>query len=166
MSSQPGKSSYECELISSSPLHFKSNETKLTDASVRLLLPPRLKENEITKYPLLVHVYGGPGSQQVSERFFISWGHRLAASMNIIYALIDGRGSGYKGDKILHEIYHRFGTVEVDDQTQVTRSVDYRAAPSYLTSFYASESAGICRITFLSSTGRTQEFGAGVTVDM
>lgn len=99
-------------------INFQFN---LTDASVRLYLPPSLDESEIKKYPMLIHVYGGPGTQQVNERFYVSWGHRLATAKNIIYGLIDGRGSGYQGEKMLHELYHRFGTVEVDDQIQVTR---------------------------------------------
>lgn len=88
---------------------------------MKLYLPPTLKEDEITKYPLLIQVYGGPGSQQVSERFMVNWGYYLATRKNVIYGMIDGRGSGYKGDKILHELYHRLGSVEVEDQIAVTR---------------------------------------------
>jgi dipeptidyl-peptidase-4 len=91
-----------------------------------LYLPPKLQEDEITKYPMLVNTYGGPGSQQVNDAFRVNWGHRLATAKNIIYCLIDGRGSGYQGDKRLFELYHRLGTVEVEDQIQVTRFVkDY-----------------------------------------
>ena len=88
---------------------------------MRLYLPPALDESEVTKYPLLIHVYGGPGSQQVNERFYVNWGHHLATSKNIIYGLIDGRGSGFKGEKMLHELYHRLGSVEVEDQIQVAK---------------------------------------------
>lgn len=90
-------------------------------ANVRLFLPPGLKKDEITKYPLLVNVYGGPGSQMVTERFQIHWGSYLASKKNYIYAWIDGRGSGNRGEKILHEIYHRLGSVEIEDQIAVTR---------------------------------------------
>ncbi|XP_067139142.1 inactive dipeptidyl peptidase 10-like isoform X3 [Centruroides vittatus] len=90
-------------------------------ANVRLFLPPGLKNDEITKYPLLVNVYGGPGSQMVTERFKIHWGSYLASKKNYIYAWIDGRGGGRRGEKILHEIYHRLGSVEVEDQITVTR---------------------------------------------
>lgn len=92
-----------------------------SDASVKLYLPPNLKEEEITKYPLFIQVYGGPGSQLVNERFGVNWGYYLSTRKNIIYGTIDGRGSGYKGDKILHELYYHLGTVEVDDQILVTR---------------------------------------------
>lgn len=94
-----------------------------SDATVRLYLPPSLNEKEVTKYPLVIQVYGGPGSQQINERFNINWGYYLSTKKNIIYGMIDGRGSGYRGDKFLHEVYHRLGSVEVEDQIEVTRFV-------------------------------------------
>jgi dipeptidyl-peptidase-4 len=97
--------------------HFK------LDASVTLLLPPTLRETEITKYPMLVNVYGGPGSQQVSQAFKVGWGDYLASKKNVIYASIDGRGSGYSGDKMLFSVYRRLGTVEIEDQQSVTRII-------------------------------------------
>jgi len=90
-------------------------------APVKLLLPPNLREDENTKYPLVIHVYGGPGSQQVKEKMLITWGHYLAGSKNIIYGMIDGRGSGFKGQKMLHAVYKRLGTVEISDQINVTK---------------------------------------------
>ena len=40
---------------------------------------------------------------------------------SVIYGRIDGRGSAYKGSKMLFEIYRRLGTVEIEDQIAVTR---------------------------------------------
>ncbi|KAL1431700.1 hypothetical protein MTO96_013809 [Rhipicephalus appendiculatus] len=91
------------------------------NASVRLLLPPGLRDEEVLKYPFLVHVYGGPGSQQVTELFRINWGHYLASRKGIVYGLVDGRGSGLQGDRRLHQVYRRLGTVEVEDQLRVAR---------------------------------------------
>ncbi|XP_067139148.1 inactive dipeptidyl peptidase 10-like isoform X2 [Centruroides vittatus] len=90
-------------------------------ANVRLFLPAILRDDEITKYPMVVNVDGSPGSQLVNEKFSIHWGTYLASKKNYIYAWIDGRGSGNRGEKILHEIYRRLGTVEVEDQVSVTR---------------------------------------------
>jgi len=90
-------------------------------AQVRLFLPPSLNRNKASKYPLLVYVYGGPQSQQVSDRFRVDWGTHLSSSRGVIYAVIDGRGSGFQGDKMLHEIYRRMGTVEIQDQIAVTK---------------------------------------------
>ncbi|XP_077503728.1 prolyl endopeptidase FAP-like isoform X5 [Amblyomma americanum] len=91
------------------------------NATVRLLLPPGLRDEEVLKYPFLVNVYGGPGSQQVTELFRINWGHYLASRKGIVYGLVDGRGSGLQGDRRLHQVYRRLGTVEVEDQLRVAR---------------------------------------------
>ena len=105
------------------PFNLRVPVTGGYNAQVRLLLPPSFEFGSQTKYPVLVFVYGGPKSQQISERFSVSWGTHLASSRGVIYALIDGRGSGYKGDKMLHEIYRRMGTVEIEDQIAVTKWV-------------------------------------------
>ncbi|XP_043277514.1 inactive dipeptidyl peptidase 10 isoform X2 [Venturia canescens] len=90
------------------------------NAQVRLHLPPGLREDEITRYPMVVQVYGGPGSQLVTDMFKIDWNTYLASRKNVIVAQIDGRGSGGQGYKMLYEVYYQLGTVEVDDQLEVT----------------------------------------------
>ena len=57
----------------------------------------------------------------MSDRFRVDWGTHLASSRGVIYAMIDGRGTGYQGDKMLHEIYRQMGTVEIEDQIQVVQ---------------------------------------------
>lgn len=51
----------------------------------------------------------------------LDWGSYLAANKSIIYAAIDGRGSGLKGDNIMFSGYRNLGTVEVADQINVTK---------------------------------------------
>lgn len=65
--------------------------------------------------------YAGPCSQQVSYRFKLNWGTYLSSTHGIIIASFDGRGSGYQGDDILHAIYRRLGTFEVEDQITAAR---------------------------------------------
>lgn len=72
-------------------------------------------------FKLWLYRYGGPDSYQVVEKFSLQWGSYLAANKSIIYAKIDGRGSGLKGDRMLFSIYRKMGTVEVEDQINVTR---------------------------------------------
>lgn len=57
----------------------------------------------------------------VTKRFQMNWGTYLSSAKNIIYAWIDGRGSGNRGDKMLHELYHNLGSVEVEDQIAVAK---------------------------------------------
>ena len=52
--------------------------------------------------------------------FKFDWGTVLASERNIIVVEIDGRGSGGQGYQLMHEVYHRLGTVEVADQLEVT----------------------------------------------
>ncbi len=70
---------------------------------------------------MLVNVYAGPNSQQVNDRFKLDWGAYLTTSEQVIYAVIDGRGSGFQGDEMLMEIYKDLGGPEVQDQMDVTR---------------------------------------------
>merc|ERR1712029_524438 len=63
------------------------------------------------------------GSQQVNDRFKLDCGTYLTTSEGVIYGLIDGRGSGFKGDDMLHEIYYNIGQVEVQDQIDVTKQI-------------------------------------------
>ncbi|CAG0885148.1 unnamed protein product [Darwinula stevensoni] len=91
------------------------------EARVRLFLPNHLDPEAGFQYPLVLQVYGGPGTQLVSEQWKVHWGTYLASSREYVYAWIDGRGSGYQGDKMEQEVYYRLGTVEVEDQISVIK---------------------------------------------
>ncbi|KAM9305677.1 dipeptidyl peptidase 4-like [Gastrophryne carolinensis] len=84
-----------------------------------MILPPHFDKSK--KYPLLIDVYGGPCSQKADQYFRLNWATYLASTENIIVASFDGRGSGYQGDKILHQLYRRLGTYEVEDQISAAR---------------------------------------------
>uniref|UniRef100_A0AAZ3PYX5 Dipeptidylpeptidase IV N-terminal domain-containing protein n=1 Tax=Oncorhynchus tshawytscha TaxID=74940 RepID=A0AAZ3PYX5_ONCTS len=57
-----------------------------------------------------------PGGQAVSDQFVLDWDSVLVSSDNVIVARLDGSGSGFLGQRVLHEVYQRLGTVEVQDQ--------------------------------------------------
>uniref|UniRef100_A0A7N6B1W4 Dipeptidyl-peptidase 4 n=1 Tax=Anabas testudineus TaxID=64144 RepID=A0A7N6B1W4_ANATE len=86
----------------------------LTDLWYQMFLPPGFDKSK--KYPLLIDVYAGPCSQKADFIYRVSWSTYLASTEKIIVASFDGRGSGYQGDKLMHEIYKRLGTYEVEDQ--------------------------------------------------
>ncbi|NXC20821.1 DPP4 peptidase, partial [Corythaeola cristata] len=69
-----------------------------------------------------VNLYAGPCSQRVHSVFQFSWATYLASTEQIIVASFDGRGSGYQGDEIMHAIYRRLGTDEVEDQITAGRT--------------------------------------------
>ncbi|XP_075385249.1 dipeptidyl peptidase 4 [Tenrec ecaudatus] len=85
----------------------------------QMILPPHFDESK--KYPLLIDVYAGPCSQKVDTAFRLNWATYLASTENIIVASVDGRGSCYQGDNIMHAINRRLGTFEVEDQIEAAR---------------------------------------------
>uniref|UniRef100_A0A3P9NPW6 Fibroblast activation protein, alpha n=1 Tax=Poecilia reticulata TaxID=8081 RepID=A0A3P9NPW6_POERE len=89
------------------------------DMWYQMMLPPDFQKSK--KYPLLIDVYAGPCSQSVSYQNKLNWGTYLSSSLGIIVASVDGRGSGYQGDEILHAIYRQLGTFEVEDQMSAVR---------------------------------------------
>lgn len=84
------------------------------DLWYQMVLPPGFSESK--KYPLLIDVYAGPCSQKVDYLYRVSWSTYLASTEKIIVASFDGRGSGYQGDAIMHKLFRRLGTDEVEDQ--------------------------------------------------
>ncbi|KAL5282068.1 hypothetical protein ACFFRR_005370 [Megaselia abdita] len=89
------------------------------NAQVRLFLPPVLREEEITRYPTILHTYGAPGTQLVTHRWSMDWIYYLSGAKDYVVIQIDGRGSGGQGYQLLHEVYRRIGTIEVSDQLEV-----------------------------------------------
>jgi dipeptidyl-peptidase-4 len=69
-------------------------------------------------YPLLMYVYGGPGSQNVRN----SWGglrdfwHQHLAAEGYIVACVDNRGTGGRGRDFKHMTYANLGKLETEDQ--------------------------------------------------
>ena len=75
--------------------------------------------DETKSYPLLMHTYGGPGNQSVSDSwggFFWYWYAYLAQQHGIIVACVDNRGSSYRGKQFAAALYRNMGTVEPQDQ--------------------------------------------------
>lgn len=90
----------------------------------KLYLPPSLDfEKGTRKYPLIVMVYGGPNSVRVNSQFTVGWEAYLTTAREVIYAVIDGRGTGNKGKDLLFTVNNHLGTVEIQDQIGVTRSL-------------------------------------------
>jgi dipeptidyl-peptidase-4 len=75
------------------------------------------------QYPLLMYVYGGPGSQTVRD----SWGgqrylwHQLLASDGYLVASVDNRGTGARGRDFKKQTYQRLGELEAADQIAAAR---------------------------------------------
>jgi dipeptidyl-peptidase 4 len=70
------------------------------------------------KYPVIVHLYGGPHGQEVRDAWAGSlflW-HQLMAEKGFIIFIVDNRGTAGRGHNFETPIYHHFGSVELADQ--------------------------------------------------
>ena len=75
------------------------------------------------KYPVLMYVYGGPGSQTVMD----SWGgtrylwHQMLAQRGYVVVSVDNRGTGARGSAFKKATYLKLGAVETADQVEAAR---------------------------------------------
>lgn len=117
------------------------------------------------KYPVLMYVYGGPGSQEAKNEWepMYYWWFQMLAEKGYIIFCADGRGTGAKGAKFKKSIYKQLGKLEIDDQI---------AAAKYLQQlpFVASNRIGIFGwsfggyVTSLALTKGAETFALGVAV--
>jgi dipeptidyl-peptidase-4 len=76
-------------------------------------------------YPLLLYVYGGPGSQTVTD----AWGgarylwHQMLVRDGILVASVDNRGTGARGREFKKQVYMRLGQLETADQLSAIRQL-------------------------------------------
>ena len=81
--------------------------------------PPHFDENK--QYPVLFHLYGGPGSQTVDRRFDVDFDAYIAASLAYIVVTVDGRGTGFIGRKARCIIRDDIGRYEAHDQIETAK---------------------------------------------
>ncbi|KAF5307856.1 hypothetical protein FQR65_LT06588 [Abscondita terminalis] len=101
--------------------NLKVTMKKSYNVHVRLLLPPELNKNADVKYPMIVYVYGAPDSHLISEEYSTGLENYFVTNRRYVYAFIDGRGTEENGNVFMFQIYKRLGSVEVEDQIEVTR---------------------------------------------
>ena len=75
--------------------------------------------------------YGGPGSQDVSNRWGVEWDHYLASARDFVVAHMDVRGTGFAGNSFKQAVYRRLGSVEVDDTLHVIRYHSTLGVPAW-----------------------------------
>ena len=74
------------------------------------------------KYPVLFCNYGGPGSQQVANRFgAASMWHQLLAERGFVVVSIDNTGTGYRGEEFKKKTYLQMGKFEIEDQVDAAK---------------------------------------------
>jgi dipeptidyl-peptidase-4 len=68
---------------------------------------------------VLFHIYGGPGSQEVVERWGGTerlWHHWLAEELGVLVVGVDNRGTGGRGHAFKTATQRRLGVLEAEDQ--------------------------------------------------
>ena len=76
------------------------------------------------KYPVLFCNYGGPGSQQVANRFgAVSFWHQLLAEKGFIVVSVDNTGTGYRGEEFKKKTYLQLGKFELEDQVDAAKYI-------------------------------------------
>ncbi|XP_030741482.1 dipeptidyl aminopeptidase-like protein 6 [Echinops telfairi] len=78
---------------------------------------------DTTHYPLLLVVDGAPGSQSVAEKFEVNWETVMVSSHGAVVVKCDGRGSGFQGTNLLHEVRKKLGSLEEKDQVEAVRTM-------------------------------------------
>ena len=74
------------------------------------------------KYPVLFCNYGGPGSQQVLDK----WGqtsmwHQFLSQNGYIVVCVDNTGTGFRGEDFKKKTYLQLGKLEIEDQVDAAR---------------------------------------------
>ncbi len=75
------------------------------------------------RYPLFFYVYGGPGSQQVTNRYAGSdyYWQRMLAQKGYIVVCVDGRGTGGRGAEFKKVTYKELGKYECIDVIEAAK---------------------------------------------
>ncbi|KAJ3226629.1 hypothetical protein HK099_004510 [Clydaea vesicula] len=90
------------------------NEFKQT-MNAKIIVPADFDPSGNIKYPVLMKVYGGPGSQTVNQVFGFGFMDSVA-NAGFVVLMVDGRGTGFKGRKFRTCVSKHLGKYEVDDQ--------------------------------------------------
>ncbi|MCP9234605.1 S9 family peptidase [Lewinella sp. JB7] len=100
-----------------------------TELNGYLIKPATLDPSR--KHPLLMHVYGGPGSQQVLDNWRgqnMAW-FQLLVQRGFVVAVVDNRGTGARGQEMKKGTYLTLGKQETEDQISAAR---YLGAKDYI----------------------------------
>lgn len=76
------------------------------------------------KYPVLMYVYGGPGSQEVDNAYSraqdFAW-YQMLTQKGYIVVCVDGRGTNARGDEFRKCVYKNMGHYEAIDQISTAK---------------------------------------------
>ena len=100
---------------------FLTIYTDNADLNAWIIKPPNFDKNK--KYPLFMFLYGGPGSQQVLNKYGSSnfYWYQMLAQKGFVVACVDNRGTGGKGSEFKKMTYKELGKYETIDQIDAAK---------------------------------------------
>jgi dipeptidyl-peptidase-4 len=84
-----------------------------------MIRPPDFDRNR--QYPVLLSIYGGPGSQAVYDEWATDGWHQYLAQQGYIVVDLNNRGSGNYGRDFMEIVYEDLGRWEANDFAEVGR---------------------------------------------
>ena len=108
--------------VGTAPIEFFDFDTKEgVNLNGWMLKPADFKENR--SYPVFMYLYGGPGSQQVTDAWKGQnyWWFQMLAQQGYIVACVDNRGTGARGEEFKKMTYLKLGHYETIDQIEAAK---------------------------------------------
>lgn len=116
------------EFFTISSPEFTLPDGQQVDLNAWAIYPPDFDKTK--KYPVLITIYGGPGSQEVTNSFgyFNYFWYQMLAQNGIIVVSVDNRGTGARGEEFKKMTYLELGKYETIDYIETAKylgSLDY-----------------------------------------
>jgi dipeptidyl-peptidase-4 len=105
------------------PAHFFNFNNRQKIKLHGFMIKPTKPDSPDVRLPLLLFVYGGPGSQQVLNQWKGAnfWWFQMLAQMGFAVACVDNRGTGARGEEFKKCTYKQLGKLETQDQVDAAK---------------------------------------------
>ena len=119
----PTKEFLDLKLVKPERFTFKSADGKY-DLDGLIYFPAHFDSKD--KYPLLLSVYGGPGSKGVNNSYKMADANQALAQLGFLVAVCDYRGVSGRGKAFQNLHYMKLGQVELEDHVAFVKALGQR----------------------------------------
>ena len=121
--SVPSKEFEGYALLKPEHFTFKSSDAKY-DLDALLYFPAHVDPTQ--KYPVVLSIYGGPGSKGVSNTYRMADASQTLAQLGFLVAVCDYRGVSGRGKAFQNLHYLKLGQVEFEDHVAFVKALSQR----------------------------------------